>query len=263
MPASPASDAGTSAASKTSTQHYLIFGATGGVGSSICRQLAGAGHQLALSGRDASKLASLAQEVRAPFYPADATEWAAVEEVMRSAKRDLKGLDGVAVCVGSLLLKPAHMTEQKEFDAVLNANLSVAFGVVRSAVRTFMTTGGSIVLISSAAASIGIPNHEAIAAAKAAIEGLTRSAAATYAPRGIRVNCVAPGLIQTPLTQSLTEDDKMRKASEQMHPLGRLGNASEVAKAVTWLLSPEQDWVTGQVIGVDGGLAACLPRMRL
>jgi NAD(P)-dependent dehydrogenase (short-subunit alcohol dehydrogenase family) len=105
-------------------------------------------------------------------------------------------------------------------------------------------------------------NHEAIAAAKGAIMGLTLSAAATYAARGIRVNCVAPGLVETPLTESLLSSDANRKASQGMHALGRLGSPADVAHSMAWLLSEESSWVTGQVLGVDGGLGSILPRMR-
>ncbi|NBO93955.1 MAG: SDR family oxidoreductase, partial [Planctomycetia bacterium] len=111
------------------------------------------------------------------------------------------------------------------------------------------------VLCSSAAARIGLPNHEAVAAAKAGIIGLTLSAAATYAPKNVRVNAVAPGLVRTPLTSRITGSEPALKASLSMHPLGRIGEPSDVASAIEWLLSPTQTWVTGQVIGIDGGLA--------
>ena len=117
-----------------------------------------------------------------------------------------------------------------------------------------MSSGGSIVLISSAAAGIGLANHEAIAAAKSGIEGLVRSAATTYAARKVRVNAVAPGLVQTPMTEKITSNERSRSFSVALHPLGRLGEPKDIASAITWLLSPDQGWVTGQVIGVDGGL---------
>jgi NAD(P)-dependent dehydrogenase (short-subunit alcohol dehydrogenase family) len=123
-----------------------------------------------------------------------------------------------------------------------------------------MTGGGSIVLVSSAAARLGLANHEAIAAAKAGIIGLTLSSAATYAARGIRVNCVAPGLTRTPMTARLTQNEATLKASTAMHALGRIGEPDDVAGAIDWLLGPESSWITGQVLGVDGGLASVRPR---
>jgi NAD(P)-dependent dehydrogenase (short-subunit alcohol dehydrogenase family) len=153
-----------------------------------------------------------------------------------------------------LLLKPAHLTTEADWHAVLAANLTTAFSTVRAGARAMMESGGSIVLVSSAAARVGLANHEAIAAAKAGIIGLTLAAAATYAEHGIRVNCVAPGLVQTPLTVRVTASEASRKASLAMHPLGRLGDPADVAGAIAWLLSRQQSWITGQVIGVDGGL---------
>ncbi|MFY8220997.1 MAG: SDR family oxidoreductase, partial [Pirellulales bacterium] len=121
--------------------------------------------------------------------------------------------------------------------------------------RLMKADGGSVVLVSSAAARIGLANHEAIAAAKAGLEGLARSAAATYARQRIRFNVVAPGLVRTPLTQGLVASELAEKASLAMHPLGRLGEPGDVARAIAWLLDPAQSWITAQVLGVDGGLA--------
>jgi NAD(P)-dependent dehydrogenase (short-subunit alcohol dehydrogenase family) len=117
-------------------------------------------------------------------------------------------------------------------------------------------TGGSIVLCSSAVADIGMPNHEAIAAAKGAINSLARSAAATYASKKIRVNVVAPGLTKTPLTSRITGSEAAVKASLAMHPLGRLGESDDIARAISFFLDPENDWITGQVLAVDGGLSS-------
>jgi NAD(P)-dependent dehydrogenase (short-subunit alcohol dehydrogenase family) len=123
-----------------------------------------------------------------------------------------------------------------------------------------MQEGGSVVLVSSAAARVGISNHEAIAAAKAGVIGLMRSAAATYAARGLRFNAVAPGLVRTPMTERITKRPSATSASTAMHALGRLGEPADVARLIAWLLDPEQTWITGQVLGADGGLATVRPR---
>jgi NAD(P)-dependent dehydrogenase (short-subunit alcohol dehydrogenase family) len=154
-----------------------------------------------------------------------------------------------------LLLKPAHLTTTAEWQATLAANLTSGFGCVRAAGRLLRANGGSVVLVSSAAARVGIANHEAIAAAKAGVIGLVLSAAATYAKQRIRFNAVAPGLVRTPLTKGLVSSEPAEKASIGMHPLGRLGEPGDVARAIVFLLDPAQDWITGQVLGVDGGLA--------
>lgn len=229
---------------------YLIFGATGGVGSALSKLLQSQGHRVLASARDPQKLAILASELGTPPLLADATVPAEVADVFAQAGP----IDGVANCVGSLLLKPAHITTDEEWAGVMRTNLDSAFYVVRGAAKAMMSTGGSVVLVSSAAGRIGLQNHEAIAAAKAGIIGLTLSAAATYAPRNIRVNCVAPGLTATPLTARITGNETAAKASTAMHALGRLGAAADIANMMAFLLNPANAWITGQTFGVDGGL---------
>lgn len=237
------------------TQRVLIIGGGGGIGSAVARQLASEGQQIFLAGRDNSKLAAVAAATGAATAEVDATDFSAVEAVADQAVADLGGLTGLVCCAGSLLLKPAHLTSAEEWQATLAANLTTAFACVRAAGRVLKATGGSVVLVSSAAARIGLANHEAIAAAKAGILGLVKSAAATYARSRIRFNAVAPGLVKTPLAHGITSNELATKASVGMHPLGRLGEPEDVARAIAFLLDPANDWMTGQVLGVDGGLA--------
>lgn len=236
------------------TPVYVILGATGGIGSALTRRLAAAGGRLVLAARNAERLGALAESVHGKAVPLDATRFEPVEECLRQAKEWHGRVDGVACCVGSLLLRPAHLTSEADFLATVATNLTAAFATVRAAAKVMQETGGSVALCSSVAARIGLPNHEAIAAAKGGVSGLVLSAAATYAPRNIRVNAVAPGLVRTPLTARLTGSEAALKASTAMHPLGRVGDPGDIASALEWLLSPAQSWVTGQVLGVDGGL---------
>lgn len=172
-------------------------------------------------------------------------------------------LDGVFNGAGSILLKPAHLTSEAELLDTFRQNVTSAFGLLRASVKPMREGGGgSVVLMSSTAARVGLVNHEAIAAAKAGVVGLVMSAAATYADAGVRVNAIAPGLVDTPMASRLTSSEASRKASESMHPLGRIGRAEEVAKVAAWLLGDDSSWVTGQVIGIDGGLSTVRGRPR-
>jgi len=235
---------------------FLVFGAAGGIGSAVTRRLAGRGARLMLVGRREAPLATLAGETHAEYVMADAKDpdrlRAAVEETLNRHQR----LDGVVNCYRTILLKPAHVTSAKEWEETLAVNLSSAFFITQAVVRAFPPEGGSVVLLGTAAARTGLPNHEAIAAAKAGLIGLALSAAATYAAKRIRFNVVSPGLVQTPLSEKITSNEASLKASIHMHPLGRIGQADEVASAVEWFLDPAQSWVTGQVLGVDGGLGS-------
>jgi len=238
----------------------VIIGAGGGIGRSLVDVLQSAGATLYLAGRDDARLQGVAEAGGTPVV-CDASDFDAVEALIQQAIEETGRLDGVVNLAGSLLLKPAHLTSEREYHDTIAANLTTAFAAVRSGAKG-MRNGGSIVLMSTAAARTGIPNHEAIAAAKAGVIGLTLSAAATYGPRGIRVNAVAPGLVETPLSERIVSNEASRKASESMHALGRLGQPADVASAIAWLLSPAQSWVTGQVLGVDGGLATLRTKAR-
>ncbi len=234
----------------------LILGAGGGIGSALSRRLASEGARLLLAGRTADKLEALAEETGAEATVLDATAAEEVEGAVERVVEQWGGIDGAVNCVGSILLKPAHLTRGPEWQQVIDTNLSSAFYLLRAAAGAMQKQrDGSIVLVSSAAARTGLANHEAIGAAKAGIIGLARSAAASYASSGVRVNCVAPGLIRTPLTERITSSETALKTSLSLHPMGRAGEPEEVASAIAWLLAPDQGWVTGQVIGVDGGLA--------
>ncbi|MDZ8171125.1 SDR family NAD(P)-dependent oxidoreductase [Microbacterium xanthum] len=225
---------------------FLLIAASSAIGSATRDLLHAGGHDVVTTSRSPGADLVL-----------DASDFDAVDAAVAQAGE----LDGVACFAGSMLLKPAHLTSRAQFDGVVSASLQTAFATVRAAGR-HMRRGGSVVLVSSAAAMAGLSNHEAIAAAKAGVMGLTLSAAATYASSGLRVNAVAPGLTQTPLTASLTETEGSRRVSEAMHALGRLGEPEDVARAAVFLLDPANSWITGQVLGVDGGLGSVRPKIR-
>ena len=229
--------------------HFLVIAASSGIGQAIVSLLKDAGHSVFTTARDTTKIT--------PDAVLDATDFDAVDSVFKQAG----DVDGVVNCSGSLLLKSAHFTTKAQYQSVIDASLTTAFATVRGAGKN-MSKGGSVVLVSSAAAMEGLANHEAIAAAKAGIIGLTQSAAATYAGQNLRVNAVAPGLTETPLTASLTGNETSRKFSEAMHALGRLGKPEDIARAIVFLLDPRNSWITGQVLAVDGGLSRVRPKMK-
>jgi len=229
---------------------FLIIGASSSIGQAVVSGLVALNHKVITTARD--------HQIIQPDYKLDATDFDAVNDLFSSVGT----IDGVVNCAGSLLLKPAHLTTKEEWFNTLNASLTTSFAVVRAAGQ-YMTAGGSVVLLGSAAAHVGLANHEAIAAAKGGIISLALSAAATYAASGLRFNVVEPGLTQTKLTQNLTANEMMKKASIAMHPLGRLGEPKDIANAIIFFLLPENNWITGQHLAVDGGLSTIKPRAKV
>ncbi len=242
--------------------NFLIIGGTSGIGLSVTKKLLSLGHKVFITGRDSNKAEIISQELNIHTATLDASNFTEVDLVFESVKNKLGIINGVVNCAGSLLLKSAHMTNQEEYEKVISDNVTTGFAVVRSAGKYMIQEGGSVVLLSSAAALTGIPNHEAIATAKAAIVGLTLSAAASYASYHLRFNAVAPGLIDTPLTARLTSNESSRNASIAMHALVRLGQPEDVASAIIFFLLPENNWITGQIIAVDGGLSTLRPKLK-
>lgn len=239
--------------------HLVITGATGGVGRQVAQRLRREWPDLLLTlvARDETRLAALATDLGGPVgVVATDLSTEAGAAVLDDHLGSTPLPSGVAHLVGSLLLKPAHRTSFSEWRATQAANLDSAFLVLRAVTARWAAAKapGSVVLASSVAATTGFANHEAIGAAKAGLEGLVRSAAATYAAQGVRINAIAPGLTDTPLTAGLLTASSVRTAMQAMHPLGRIGTADDQAEAVVWLLSDAASWITGQVLAIDGGL---------
>ncbi|CAM2764293.1 SDR family NAD(P)-dependent oxidoreductase [Legionella worsleiensis] len=229
---------------------YLIIAASSAIGQSVVELLKNQGDEVVTTAQTNEKIT--------PDFILDAADFNAVDKVFEQAG----SLDGVVNCAGSLLLKSAHATSFDEFQKTINASLTTSFATVRAAGKR-MTQGGSVVLISSAAALTGLANHEAIAAAKAGVIGLAQSAAATYASSRLRINVVAPGMVKSSLTHALLSNELVAKASIAMHALGRVGEPCDVARAVLFFLNPYNSWVTGQVLAVDGGLSSIRPKLKM
>ena len=163
-------------------------------------------------------------------------------------------LHGLVYCPGSIRLQPFSKLRDEDYREDLDLNLLGAVRAIRAALPAMKAAGeASIVLFSTVAVSTGMPMHASVAAAKGAVEGFARSLAAELAP-ATRVNVIAPSLTDTPLASGLLRSERQREAAGARHPLGRVGEPSDIAAAVRYLLSRDSAWVTGQVISVDGGL---------
>ncbi len=227
--------------------NYIILAASSSMGQATVKQLINQGHKVFTTARNNNRISADAN--------LDLTDFLAVEDVFKTAQAKLGEIHGVACFAGSLLLKPAHLTSYDQYLEIVHSSLTASFACVRAAASVLRKAGGSVVLLSSAVANIGMSNHEAIAAAKAGVEGLMRSAATTYAEHNIRFNAVAPGLTATQLTEKIVSNDAATKYSLNFLGLRRLGTVEDIANAVCFFLNPANDWITGQVLAVDGGLS--------
>jgi 3-oxoacyl-[acyl-carrier protein] reductase len=241
--------------SQSAEKVFIVFGGTGGIGSAVSRRLVDAGAKVVVTGKHEALLDQSRRNLGVHTQLLDLAQPDAVDSCVSKTFERHGHIDGVVNCIGSLLLKPAHLITDQEWHSVIDVNLTSSFKVVRAAAGAMIRSGGAIVLVSSAASTVGLASHEAVSASKAGIEGLAVAAAASYARRNIRVNCVAPGMIETKLTRHLLASESSRRVSEDMHALGRVGTADDVASAIIWLLSQDNSWVTGQVFRIDGGLS--------
>lgn len=230
----------------------LIFGGSGGVGSALAKVLSSHGVPVHLFGRDLSRLEEVASEIGgAQATSVDVTDSRALREAVATASED-HGIAGLAYCVGSIVLKPLKRTSEDDFLTAFRLNALGAAMAVQAAEPALRKGTGSVVLFSTIAAGSGFANHSVTAAAKGATEALTRSLAADLAP-DVRVNCIAPSLLRTPLAKSLTDNEAMAKSIAQLHPIPRLGDPEDAAKLADFLLGPDSGWISGQVIPLDGG----------
>lgn len=243
-------------------QVFALFGASGGIGSSLAKKMTQDGHTVYLLGRSEDKLKSLSSSLSQPYLIVDPFSEQSVENALHSIVEKEKKLDGVSSCIGSFCIKPLHLTTLEQFQEVMHVNMTSSFCITKVASHLMSANkSGSIVLCSSVAALTGLASHEAIAAAKGAVASFVRASAASLATKGIRVNAVAPGLTRTPLSAPITSNEAALKASTSFHPMGRIGEPEDVASAIYWLMSQDSSWVTGQVISIDGGLSTLRVKM--
>lgn len=234
-------------------QTVAILGASGGIGSTLAENLVDSGARLLVASRSTDSYSAYNWADSAHITEVDVDQPQQAEQWLREAAPET-GLNSVINCVGTMDLKPLEHTSYEAFEEAINRNLKSSFALLKGYLSVLPDEGGAYLGFSSAAAGRGIPNHSAIGAAKAGVEGLVRSVAATYADRGLRANCIAPGLVETPLSEKLLRSERAREQSESMHPMGRIGQPDDLMEMAKVLIHPDSDWITGQIIGIDGGL---------
>ena len=230
------------------SEKYLIFGATGSIGSNLAEQLKSSGHDIHLVARNEEMVSTIANKLGCSFTVADVLEDNFIEKV----KADVSEIKGIAYCVGSIDLKPLRMVKEEDFNKCMKLNLYSAVEIIKGYQESLKKNKGSIVLFSTVAAQRGFTNHAIIASAKAAVEGLTVSLAAEFAPN-IRVNCIAPSLTNSKIAEPMLKNKVLAEGIAKAHPLKRLGEGKDSASMAKFLISEESSWITGQIIAVDGG----------
>ena len=230
------------------SEKYLIFGATGSVGASLAEQLKNSGNDIHLVARNESEVKEIADKLDCSYSVADVLEDGFVEKV----KSDINEIKGVAYCVGSIDLKPLRLVTEADMNKCMKLNLYSAIEVIKGFQESLKKNKGSVVLFSTVAAQRGFTNHTIIASAKAAIEGLTVTLAAEFAPN-IRVNCIAPSLSKSKIAEPMLKNPTIAEGIAKAHPLKRLGEGKDSAALAKFLITEESSWITGQIIAVDGG----------
>ena len=230
------------------SEKYLIFGATGSVGSSLAEQLKNSGNDIHLVARNENEVKIIAEKLGCSYTVADVLENGFIEKV----KSDVNEIKGIAYCVGSIDLKPLRMVTEEDMNKCMKLNLYSAIEVIKGFQESLKKNKGSVVLFSTVAAQRGFTNHTIIASAKAAVEGLTVTLAAEFAPH-IRVNCIAPSLSKSKIAEPMLKNPVIAEGIAKAHPLKRLGEGKDSAALAKFLITEESSWITGQIIAVDGG----------
>ena len=229
---------------------YLIFGATGSIGTKLAEQLYRSNKDIHLIGRDEDELQKLSSKLNCEYLVLDILGDNITEHIQEKF-HDIE-ISGIAYCVGSIDLKPLKSSKKEDFQKCLDLNFFPVIEIIKSLQENLKKNKGSIVLFSTVAVQKGFTNHAIISSAKGAIEGLTVSLAAEFAPN-IRVNCIAPTLTDSKMSKNILKSKLMAEGIAKSHPMKRIGKPEDVASMAKFLLVDESSFITGQIIGVDGG----------
>lgn len=227
----------------------IIIGATGTIGSSIAYELNEQDYKCHLISREEEGLKKISNEIGCKYTIADVLK---VEDFKQKLSEIDQNISGLAYCAGSINLKPIVLAKEEEYLESFKLNTLGAIISIKSFIQSLEKNNGSILLFSTIAVKQGFKNHTIVSSAKGAIEALTLSLAAEFASK-IRVNCIAPSITDSKMTKNIISNENIRKAICNMHPMPKIGEGQDFAKLAAFLLGNYNTWITGQVIGIDGG----------
>ncbi len=240
----------------------IVTGATSGIGLATARRLAADGFAVLAVGRDRSSLDVVSGEIvaaggKAQACIADVTAPDAPAAIVRAATSAFGGIDALVNAAGIIASAGVAETTDQAWDSMMDINVRAPFRIIREAAAALVERGGAVVKVSSVAGTRAFPGVAAYCVSKAAIDQLTRVAALDFAPKGVRVNAVNPGVVKTNLHRRSGMDEgkyaEFLERSKTTHPLGRIGTPEEIAGVIAFLISPQSGWITGETIAIDGG----------
>ena len=227
----------------------LVFGGSGSIGKALAAKLNKDDYSPIIISRNENELKNISSEIKCDYRICDVLN---IDEIKKIADEFKNNVYGIAYCVGSINLKPLKITKDEDFIESFKINTLGAINTIKVNQESLEKNNGSILLYSTIAVKQGFTNHTVVSTAKGAIEGLTLSLAAEFAPK-IRVNCIAPSLTDAKMTQKLISNENIKKAIENMHPLPKIGTGEDFADIGSFLLSSKNSWITGQIFHIDGG----------
>lgn len=232
-----------------SSKKIIILGGSGAIGSSIAKELKKKKYEPILISKNKEDLELVAKKIDCEYYECNILDTQKLNDTIKEIGANIFGL---AYCVGSINLRPLKLSKESDFLESYKINTLGAINSIKAAQESLLKNNGSILLFSTVAVKQGFINHSIISTAKGAIEGLTLSLAAEFAPK-IRVNCIAPSLTDAKMSRNMIKNENIRKAIEGMHPIPKIGEGSDFAELGSYLLSENNKWITGQILHIDGG----------